>query len=61
MGNIVNIAFQGGTHGNYLRFCIDKFSTLTKSLEGTPFTENNTSHMQGKFHANMEWVKAYVN
>jgi len=46
MGNIVNIAFQGGTHGNYLRFCIDKFSTLTKSLEGTPFTENNTSHIK---------------
>ena len=45
MANIVNIAYQGGTHGNYLRFCIDKFSTLTPKLEGTPFTENNTSHV----------------
>jgi hypothetical protein len=44
MGHLVNIAFQGGTHGNYLRFCIDKFSTLTSEVVGTPFTENNTSH-----------------
>ena len=44
MGNIVNIAFQGGTHGNFLRFCIDKFSTLTPELVGIPFTANNTSH-----------------
>lgn len=46
MGNIVNIAFQGGTHGNYLRVCIDKFNTLTPELVGTPFTENNTSHVR---------------
>ena len=45
MGNLVNIAFQGGTHGNFLRFCIDKFSTLTPDLVRTPFTENNTSHV----------------
>ena len=44
MSHIVNIAFQGGTHGNYLRFCIDKFSTLTADIQDTPFTENNTSH-----------------
>jgi hypothetical protein len=40
----VNITYQGGTHGSYLRFCIDKFSRLTPTLEGTPFTDNNTSH-----------------
>ena len=44
MTNIVNIAFQGGTHGNYLRFCIDKYSKLTPNLLGTPFGNNNTSH-----------------
>ncbi len=44
MSHIVNIAFQGGTHGNYLRFCIDKFSTLTANIQDTPFTENKTSH-----------------
>lgn len=49
MGNIVNIAFQGGTHGNYLRFCIDKFSKLTPEVIGTPFTKNNTSHNTLKY------------
>lgn len=49
MGNIVNIAFQGGTHGHYLRFCIDKFSKLTQELIGTPFTKNNTSHNTLKY------------
>lgn len=44
MGNIINIAFQGGTHGHFLRFTLDKYSGLTKPLEGTPFTENGTSH-----------------
>ena len=44
MSHLVNIAFQGGTHGNYLRFCIDKFSTLTPKMIGTPFSENKTSH-----------------
>ena len=44
MGNIVNVAFQGGMHGHYLRFCIDKFSTLTPDIVGTPFNDNNTSH-----------------
>ena len=46
MTDRVNIAFQGGTHGNYLRFCIDKFSTHTPDIIETPFTENNTSHKQ---------------
>ena len=61
MSNIVNIAFQGGTHGNYLRFCIDKFSTLTADIQGTPFTENKTSHKSlnysgaiNRYHPNTE-------
>ena len=45
MSNLVNVAFQGGSHGNYLRFCIDKFSTLTPDFVGPPFTENHTSHV----------------
>ena len=49
MGHIVNIAFQGGTHGNYLRFIIDKFSRLTEKLEGSPFSENGTSHNELKY------------
>ena len=49
MAHIVNIAFQGGTHGNYLRFCIDKYSRLTPDVAGTPFTDNNTSHQPLKY------------
>ena len=44
MSHLVNIAFQGGTHGNFLRFFIDKFSSLTPDIVGMPFTENNTAH-----------------
>lgn len=45
MEKLVNIAFQGGTHGNFLRFFIDKFSWHTKDINELPFTENNTSHL----------------
>tara|TARA_Y100001972_G_scaffold121918_1_gene166677 strand:- start:1516 stop:2448 length:933 start_codon:yes stop_codon:yes gene_type:complete len=51
--NLVNIAFQGGTHGNFLMFFIDKFSRNTKDIEGTPFTENHTSHVQLDFSGNV--------
>lgn len=49
MTRIVNIVFQGGTHGNFLRYCIDKFSKRTPRLEGTPFSQNNTSHALLKY------------
>jgi len=45
VNRLVHIAFQGGTHGNYLRFVIDKMSKRTPELQGTPFTDNNTSHI----------------
>ncbi len=41
---LANIVYQGGTHGNYLRYCLDKFSTLTNDIEGLPFTKSGTSH-----------------
>ena len=44
MGNIINIAFQGGTHGNFLRYCIDRYSELTDPISELPFTTINTSH-----------------
>jgi len=40
----VHIAFQGGTHGNFLRYFLDRFSTLTPEITGTPFTSLGTSH-----------------
>lgn len=46
MTKLVNIAFQGGTHGNYLRYCIDRFSRKTPMLTGSPFTANHTSHQE---------------
>lgn len=45
MNRLVNIAFQGGTHGNFLRFVIDKMSKRTPAMQGTPFTDNNNSHI----------------
>jgi len=54
MSKLVNIAFQGGAHGNYLRFCIDKFSTLTPNIVGTPFTENNTSHVDLEYSGKID-------
>ena len=41
---LLNIVFQGGTFGNFLRFFLDKFSQLSPDLPGDPFTEIGTSH-----------------
>jgi len=61
MSNLVNIAFQGGSHGNYLRFCIDKFSSITPDFPGLPFNDNNTAHVElnysgkvNRYHPMME-------
>lgn len=40
----VQIAFQGGTHGNFLRYFLDRFSTLTPKITAAPFTPLGTSH-----------------
>jgi len=50
----VHIAFQGGTHGNFLRYFLDRFSTLTPPISAYPFTQLGTSHNEqikysGKF------------
>lgn len=44
MSHLVNIAYQGGTHGNFLRYVLDRFSSLTPKLEGLPFSDNGVSH-----------------
>ena len=44
MGNIVNIAYQGSTHGNFLRYFIDRFSALTPQINELPFLSNGNSH-----------------
>ena len=41
---LLNIVFQGGTFGNFLKFFVEKFSTKTPDMIGDPFTEIGTSH-----------------
>ena len=41
---LLNIVFQGGTFGNFLKFMLDKFSKLSPDIDGDPFTEIGTSH-----------------
>ena len=48
MERLLNIVYQGGTHGHFLRFYIDKHSKLSPAIEGTPFTEIGTSHNDSK-------------
>lgn len=47
--HLVSIAFEGGTHGNFLRYFIDRFSKLTPNIKELPFTENGTSHNNIKY------------
>ena len=41
---MINIAFQGSTHGNFLRYMLDRHSSLTPAINKTPFTKTGTSH-----------------
>ena len=41
---LLNIVFQGGNFGNFLKFFLDKFSKLSPDLPGDPFTDIGTSH-----------------
>ena len=49
MGHLINIVFQGGTHGNFLRHCIDRYSELTDPISDLPFTLLGTSHKNLKY------------
>ncbi len=40
----VYIGFQGGTHGNFLRYFLDKFCIHTPKITKLPFTQNGTAH-----------------
>lgn len=46
---MINIAFQGGTHGKFLRYFLDRFSSLTPAIEKDPFTETGASHQKIKY------------
>jgi hypothetical protein len=47
---LLNIVFQGGTFGNFLKFFLDKFSKLSPDIEATPFTDTGTSHTLRRKH-----------
>ena len=39
---LLNIVYQGGTGGNFLKFFLDKFSKLTPDIKESPFTDIGT-------------------
>ena len=47
---LLNIVFQGGTFGNFLKFFLDKFSKLSPDIKSLPFTGTGTSHTLKKEH-----------
>jgi len=42
--NTLNIAYQPGFHGNYLRYFLDRFSLLTPAITESPFVGSGNSH-----------------
>jgi len=42
---LLNIVFQGGTFGNFLRYFLEQFSAKTPSIPRLPFTDTGTSHV----------------
>jgi hypothetical protein len=42
---LLNIVFQTGTFGNFLRYFLERFSTKTPNITENPFTEIGTSHV----------------
>ena len=55
--HIVNIAYHGNTHGNFLRYFIDRYSKLTPEIKELPFLSNGTSHNPNIKYSNL--VKRY--
>jgi hypothetical protein len=50
-GKLLNILFQGGTFGNFLKYFVEKYSNLTPSLEDLdPFTSTGTAHEHDDFN-----------
>jgi hypothetical protein len=41
---LLNIVFTGGTFGNFLKFFLDKFSTLTPNIDVDPFWDTGILH-----------------
>jgi hypothetical protein len=52
----INVVYQGGTHGSFLRHFLDKFSSLTPKILENTFTKNGTVHKETK---SSEKIKKY--
>jgi len=51
---MVYIDFQGGTHGHFLRYVLDRYSALTPPITLSPFTSLGTSHaLKGRHYSGM--------
>lgn len=61
MGDIIQIAFQGGTHGHFLMYFLDKCSKLTPELKKLPFddTGNGTSHKKVNYSGKFQCYHPY--
>jgi hypothetical protein len=59
MERICNVVFQGGAHGNFLRYYIDKFSKLTPNIDQLPFTDNGTSHNEIQYSGMVDRYHPY--
>ncbi len=46
---LAHITYQGGTHGHFLHYFLDRFSSLTPPIKDLPFTDNGTSHVDLKY------------
>ena len=44
---LLNIVFQSGTFGNFLRYFLERFSTRTPDIIVDPFTKTGTVHVLG--------------
>ena len=42
---LLNIVFQGGTFGDFLRYFLEQFSAKTPNISRLPFTDTGTSHV----------------
>jgi len=58
MKKLCKVTFQGGCHGNFLRYFLDRFSSLTPPITELPFTDNGTSHVDIKYSNLIELTKA---
>ena len=49
MKKLLKVTYQGGCHGHFLVYFLDRFSSLTPPITELPFTDNGTSHVDIKY------------